>query len=125
MKQAQQAQVYSFSSGRLAVQGRAADRRPSVFRRIVAGVIDRLIPLPFLAFFFHEWTLVVLAYHLLCECSPERRSVGKRTPAALGEAKNKLGPNLARLRESASQQIKDKAARLGSLVKRDRKGGSE
>lgn len=77
MKQWQKAQVYSFSAGRLAVQGRAADRRPSVFRRIVAGVIDRLMPLPFLAFFFPEWTLVVLAYHLLCDCSPERRSVGK------------------------------------------------
>lgn len=52
MNQWQQAKVYSFSAGRLAVQGKAADWRPSVFRRVVAAIIDRCVPLPFLAFFF-------------------------------------------------------------------------
>lgn len=52
-------------------------KRPAFWRRVLAGVIDRLVPLPFVAFFFPEWTLVVFVYHLLCDCSPERRSIGK------------------------------------------------
>jgi uncharacterized RDD family membrane protein YckC len=40
-------------------------------------MIDRALPLPWLALFFPKWTLVVLAYHLLCDSTPERRSVGK------------------------------------------------
>jgi uncharacterized RDD family membrane protein YckC len=51
--------------------------RPPVWRRALAGAIDRLITLPWLAFFFPKWTLVVLAYHLLCDGGPERRSLGK------------------------------------------------
>lgn len=51
--------------------------RPAFWRRALAGVVDRLAPLPFLAFFFPEWTLVVIVYHLLCDCSPERRGPGK------------------------------------------------
>ena len=42
-----------------------------------AAIIDRLTPQPWLAFFFPGWTLVVLVYHLLCDASPARRSVGK------------------------------------------------
>ena len=57
--------------------------------------------------------------------SPKDTSPVVTVLQTVGEAKNKLGPKLNRLRESAAQQIKDKAARLGSLVKRDRKGGSE
>lgn len=51
--------------------------RPAVWRRALAALIDRLSPLPFLAFFVSEWALVVLVYHLLCDGSPSRRSVGK------------------------------------------------
>ena len=52
--------------------------RPPIWRRTLAAVIDRLMPQPWLAFFFPGWTLVVLAYHLLCDASPARRSFGKR-----------------------------------------------
>ena len=51
--------------------------RPPIWRRTLAAVIDRMTPLPWLAFFFPAWTLVVLAYHLLCDASPARRSAGK------------------------------------------------
>jgi uncharacterized RDD family membrane protein YckC len=51
--------------------------RPAVWRRVLAGAIDRALPLPFLAFIFPKWALVVVAYHLLCDSTPERRSVGK------------------------------------------------
>jgi len=51
--------------------------RPAVWRRALAALIDRLAPLPFLVFFFSEWALVVLVYHLLCDGSPSRRSAGK------------------------------------------------
>lgn len=50
---------------------------PPHWRRMLAAFIDRLTPQPWLAFFFPGWTLVVLAYHLLCDSSPARRSVGK------------------------------------------------
>ncbi|MDX2043178.1 MAG: RDD family protein [Acidobacteriota bacterium] len=52
-------------------------RRPAAWRRLLAAAIDCVLPLPFLAWFFSEWTLVVLAYHLLCDCSVSRRSAGK------------------------------------------------
>lgn len=74
--------LYSIQQ-RLGFAGRAktlsivAPRRPAIWRRVMAGVIDRCAPLPFLAFFFPRWTLVVLVYHLLCDCTPERRSLGK------------------------------------------------
>lgn len=51
--------------------------RPPHWRRALAAAIDRLTPQPWLAFFFPGWTLVVLVYHLLCDASPARRSVGK------------------------------------------------
>lgn len=51
--------------------------RPAIWRRVLASVIDRIVPLPFLAFLFPRWALVVLAYHLLCDCTPERRGVGR------------------------------------------------
>lgn len=51
--------------------------RPAIWRRVLAGVIDRCAPLPFLAWVFPRWTLVVLVYHLLCDCTPERRGLGK------------------------------------------------
>lgn len=52
-------------------------RKPALWRRAVADLIDRMLPLPFLAFFFPHWIAVVFLYHLLCDSSPERRSVGK------------------------------------------------
>lgn len=51
--------------------------KPALWRRTVANLIDRMLPLPFLAFFFPEWVVVVFVYHLLADCSPERRSAGK------------------------------------------------
>jgi uncharacterized RDD family membrane protein YckC len=52
-------------------------QRAGLLRLLLAEMVDRILPLPFLAFFFPAWTLVVLAYHLLCDCGPQRRSVGK------------------------------------------------
>jgi hypothetical protein len=49
-------------------------------------------------------------------------SVLQQAPAALREAKEKLAPALMRLREQTAQQIKDKKARLHSLIK---KGANE
>lgn len=52
-------------------------QRAGFFRLWLAEILDRCLPLPWLAFFFPAWTLVVLAYHLLCDGGPQRRSVGK------------------------------------------------
>lgn len=52
--------------------------RPGMLRRVLAEIIDRLIPLPFLAYLFPLWVLVVVAYHLICDGSPSGQSVGKR-----------------------------------------------
>ncbi len=38
----------------------AATGRPVVWRRALAALIDRLAPLPFLAFFVSEWALLEL-----------------------------------------------------------------
>jgi uncharacterized RDD family membrane protein YckC len=46
-------------------------------RRILAEVFDRLAPLPFIAYFFPPWVLVVVAYHLICDGAPPGRSPGK------------------------------------------------
>jgi ribosomal protein L16/L10AE len=51
------------------------------------------------------------------------QNVRQQAPAALREAKDKLAPKLTNLGERAAQQIKDKAARLGALVKKEGKGG--
>lgn len=51
--------------------------RASLWRVLLAELIDRSMPLPFLAFFFPQWLVVVVAYHLLCDCGPARRSFGK------------------------------------------------
>ncbi|MEP7343044.1 MAG: RDD family protein [Acidobacteriota bacterium] len=48
-----------------------------LLRRGVAELIDRAMPLPFLAMLFPRWAAVVFLYQLLCDCSPGRRSVGK------------------------------------------------
>jgi uncharacterized RDD family membrane protein YckC len=51
--------------------------RAGLLRRIIAEIIDRFIPLPFLAYFFPEWVWVVIAYHLICDGTPSGRSIGK------------------------------------------------
>jgi uncharacterized RDD family membrane protein YckC len=52
-------------------------RRPALWRRVAASLIDRLAPLPCIALVYPRWALVVFAYHLLADCTPERRSVGR------------------------------------------------
>ncbi len=54
--------------------------RPApLVRRILADVIDRLVPLPFIlaGYFWPEWILVVFAWHWLRDAGPQRRSLGK------------------------------------------------
>ncbi len=51
--------------------------KPALWRRGLAELIDRMLPLPFLAFFFPKWVVIVFLYHLLCDAGTERRSVGK------------------------------------------------
>lgn len=46
-------------------------------RRMLAEVVDRLAPLPFVAYLFPPWLLVVVAYHLICDGAPSGRSPGK------------------------------------------------
>jgi len=51
--------------------------RPVMARRALGEIIDRLVPLPFLAYVFPLWVLVVVAYHLICDGSPSGQSAGK------------------------------------------------
>jgi uncharacterized RDD family membrane protein YckC len=51
--------------------------RPGMVRRALAEIIDRLMPLPFLAYRFPLWVLVVIAYHLICDGLLSGQSVGK------------------------------------------------
>lgn len=51
--------------------------RAALWRVVIAELIDRSIPLPFITFLFPQWLVVVLVWHLLCDCSPHRRSLGK------------------------------------------------
>lgn len=55
---------------------RAALPSASVGRRLAAGLIDRLLPLPFLVAVFWPWALVVIAYDLGRDA--QGASVGKR-----------------------------------------------
>lgn len=51
--------------------------RASLARRLLAAAIDRVVPLPLIAWFVPGWLVVVVGYHLLCDSSPNRRSLGK------------------------------------------------
>ncbi|MBL8170430.1 MAG: RDD family protein [Acidobacteria bacterium] len=53
--------------------------RAPLARRLLADVIDRLVPLPFIVagYFWPEWILVVFAWHWLRDAGPQRRSFGK------------------------------------------------
>jgi uncharacterized RDD family membrane protein YckC len=55
----------------------ARSGKPGLWRRGLASLVDRIAPLPFLAWFFPEWIVVVVLYHLLCDASAERRSFGR------------------------------------------------
>ncbi len=46
-------------------------------RRILAEIVDRLAPLPFIAYLFPPWVFVVVAFHLICDGAPSGRSPGK------------------------------------------------
>ena len=50
--------------------------RPPFWRRVLAEVVNRCVPLPFLCWFFPSWVVVVFLYHLFCDCGPQRRSFG-------------------------------------------------
>jgi uncharacterized RDD family membrane protein YckC len=54
-----------------------ASESPALTRRLLAEIVDRLLPLPFIAYLFPPWVLVVVAYHLICDGSPSGRSPGK------------------------------------------------
>ncbi len=56
----------------------SACARPGVLRRALASVIDRLVPLPFVAYLFPAWGMLVFAYQLLCDGTPAGRGAGKR-----------------------------------------------
>ena len=49
----------------------------ALIRRMLAEVVDRFVPLPFLAYFFPPWMFAVVAYHLICDGTPSGRSAGK------------------------------------------------
>jgi uncharacterized RDD family membrane protein YckC len=51
--------------------------RASIMRRTIAETIDRLAPLPFLAYLFPLWVWVVVTYHLICDGTPAGQSLGK------------------------------------------------
>jgi uncharacterized RDD family membrane protein YckC len=54
-----------------------AGQSSALARRVLAELIDRLAPLPFIAYFFPPWALVVVAFHLICDGPPSGRSPGK------------------------------------------------
>jgi uncharacterized RDD family membrane protein YckC len=49
----------------------------ALVRRVLAEVVDRLLPLPFIAYLFPPWMAVVVIFHLICDGSPSGRSPGK------------------------------------------------
>jgi len=54
----------------------AAVKKPMLWQRVAAQLIDRLLPLPFLVLVYPEWVWVVGAFHLICEIGAGR-SPGK------------------------------------------------
>lgn len=58
------------------VPGAVTFAKAPVVRRAAADIIDRLVPLPFIAHFFWPWAIVCVAYDLLCDGTGA--SVGKR-----------------------------------------------
>lgn len=89
-------QAWSFVEGRLTGSGSVSQtsfrpvaatqvfetgqwRSAPIARRVLADVIDRLVPLPFIVagYFWPEWIWVVFAWHWLRDAGPQRRSFGK------------------------------------------------
>ncbi len=54
-------------------------QKAPLVRRVLADVIDRLVPFPFIVagYFWPEWIWVVFAWHWLRDAGPQRRSLGK------------------------------------------------
>ena len=60
------------------IQSSAVTSRLSIVaRRFLAEVVDRLLPLPFIAYVFPMWVFAVVAYHLICDGAPSGRGPGK------------------------------------------------
>ncbi len=77
-----------------------AIKKPILLQRVMAQLIDRLAPLPFLVWFYPDWIWVVGAYHLLCEIF-SGRGPGKlisRTRVVDVRSFKKCGPLRAMLR---------------------------
>ncbi|MEP7341777.1 MAG: RDD family protein [Acidobacteriota bacterium] len=55
----------------------ARSDKPGLWRRTLASLVDRMLPLPFLVWLFPKWFVVVALYHCLAEVTAERRGFGK------------------------------------------------
>lgn len=53
-------------------------QKAPVLRRIIAEIIDRLVPCPIVVYFFPLWLLVIIGYDLFSDGLLEGCSVGKR-----------------------------------------------
>ena len=51
--------------------------KPGLWRRALASVADRILPLPFLVWLIPQWILMVAVYHCLAEVTVNRCSFGK------------------------------------------------
>ncbi len=81
-----------------------AVKKPIIFQRVAAQLIDRLAPLPFLVLFYPDWVWVVGAFHLICETS-SGRSPGKwicRIRVVDAASLKKCGPLRVMLRRLGS-----------------------
>jgi uncharacterized RDD family membrane protein YckC len=70
----------------------SARARPGILRRPLAAAVDRLVPLPFVAYLFPAWGVLVFAYQLLCDGTPAGRSVGKRAGRLRAVSADSLEP---------------------------------
>ncbi len=52
--------------------------KAGVMRRIIAEIIDRIVPLPLIVYFFPPWIIVIVLYGLLRESVFNSRSIGKK-----------------------------------------------
>ena len=70
-----------------------------LFRRAAAELLDRLVPLPFLAHFFWPWAFVALAYDLLSDtggASAGKRLLGLEVRAVRDGARCSLARSVVR-----------------------------
>lgn len=73
-----------------AVAMRSGSGKPGLWRRVLASLVDRIVPLPFLVWVFPQWVVVVALYNCLAEVAAERRSLGK-TLCRLRVVSNRAG----------------------------------